>query len=280
MKSTVFCFIVLALCTGCSHKKDVKVRTPVAEVGKTILYFDEVPDFQFNDKEDSAAAVQHFINSWAKRKLLLMKAEENLPQAMKDKVDNQLQETRADLLIHQYQQQMLLEKMDTVIKEPELENYYASNEKAFLLNSSIVKAIYIKVPAETPGLERLRSLARSENQRDMQQLESFCFQFAEKFDDFNEEWVPLDKLAVELPREIEDEENFLRRNSFFETADSASVYMISIRDYRLRTSIAPFEYVKDDIRRIIWNTRRIELIESLENGIYNDAIKENRFKIY
>ena len=68
-------------------------------------------------------------------------------------------------------------------------------------------------------------LARSNDQNDLQQLESYCYQFAEKFDDFNEEWVPMDRLSVELQQDIENEENFLKRNTFFETSDSASVYL-------------------------------------------------------
>jgi len=90
----------------------------------------------------------------------------------------------------------------------------------------------------------------------------------------------MDILSVELQEDIANEENFLKRNTFFETTDSNSVYLVSIRDYRLRSSIAPFEYVRDDIKRIIWNTRRFEFLRSLENGIYNEALKENSFKIY
>ena len=66
---------------------------------------------------------------------------------------------------------------------------------------------------------------------------------------------------LNLQEDIENEENFLKRNTFFETTDSTSVYLISIRDYRLRSSLAPFEYVRDDIKRIIWNTRRFEFIQ-------------------
>jgi hypothetical protein len=175
---------------------------------------------------------------------------------------------------------MMLEKMDTTITDAELENYYASNEKSFTLNSNIVKALFIKIPSEVPDLNRIRTLVRSNDQNDLQQLESICYQFAEKFDDFNEDWVMMDRLSLELPQEIENEENFLRRTTFYETTDSSSVYLISIRDYRLRSTLAPFEYVRDDIKRIIINTRRFEFIQSLENGIYNEALKENSFKIY
>ncbi|HEX2969354.1 MAG TPA: hypothetical protein VHO46_09620 [Bacteroidales bacterium] len=276
---TIFPILLVVLLTGCTNGKPPE-RKPVAEVGKTVLYFDEIPVHVYNgsDKADSLELIQNYINTWARRQLLLMKAEENLTPAQKNEVDNQLGETRANLLIHQYQQQMLLERMDTVITESELENFYITNDKAFMLSSNIVKALFIKVPLETPGLDRIKTLARSNNQTDLQQLESVCFQFAEKYDDFNENWLTMDKLEVEIHQDIENEENFLRWNTFYETADSSFVYLISIRDYRLRSSLAPFEYVRDDIKRIIWNRRRIELILSLENGLYNDALKEKKLR--
>jgi hypothetical protein len=268
--------------SGCKNGTTAEKRLAVAEVRNTVLYYDEIPNLipKGTGRGDSITLVQNYINRWAKRKLLLMKAEENLSADMKNEVTKQMEETRENLLIYQYQRQMMLEKMDTVVSETEMENYYASNEKAFMLTSNIVKALFIKFPLETPDLARMRTLARSNDQNDLQRLESYCYQFAEKFDDFNESWVPFDRISVELPEEIGNEENFLKRITFFEISDSTSLYLISIRDYRLRSSLAPFEYVKNDISRIILNARRIELMQSVENGIYNDAIKENNFKIY
>jgi hypothetical protein len=282
MNRTVFIIMIAVLVGACKNNNNTAKRIPVAEVGKSVLYYDEIPNFVHHgiNKADSIAFMQNYINKWAKRRLLLQKAEENLSPELKNVIAQQLDETRTNLVIYQYQRQMLLEKMDTVISDTEAENYYSSNEKSFILNSNIVKALFIKLPVETPELNKIRVLARSNEQKDLQQLESYCYQFAEKFDDFNEEWVPMDKLSVELQQDIENEENFLKRNTFFETSDSTSVYLISIRDYRLRSSLAPFEYVKNDIKRIIWNTRRIEFLQSLENGIYNEGLKENSLKIY
>jgi hypothetical protein len=75
-------------------------------------------------------------------------------------------------------------------------------------------------------------------------------------------------------------EDLLRRSNFYERNDSTTVSMIAINDYRLRGTLAPFEYVRDDIKRMIWNNRRIEFIQSLENGIYNEALQDNGFKIF
>jgi hypothetical protein len=282
MNRSIIILCSLLLLAGCKNRHTQIKRIPVAEVGKVVLYYDEMPKLIQHgvNETDSVALIQNYINKWAKRQLLLQKAEDNLTTALKDEIAKQLEETRSNLVIYQYQRQMILEKLDTVITDSELENYYAANESSFILSSNIVKALFIKIPLETPDLKKIRLLARSNIHNDLQQLESYCYQFAEKFDDFNEEWVPMDRLSVELQQNIENEEEFLKRNTFFETRDSTSVYMISIRDYRLRSSLAPFEYVKDDIKRIIWNTRRFEFIQSLENGIYNDALRKNSFKIY
>lgn len=276
----ILAFMLLA--TACQDRNKQASRKPVAEIGNAVLYYDEFDHIiqKGVSKADSAALVQNYVNRWAKRTLLLQRAEENLSADMKEEIAEQLEESRINLVIYQYQRQMMLEKMDTTLTEAELENYYAQNEKSFTLNSNIVRAVFIQLPVETPDLDKIRTLARSNSQADMQQLERICYQFAEKFDDFNEEWVLMDRLSVELPYEIENEENFLKRTTFYETSDSTSVYMISFRDYRLRSTLAPFEFVRDDIKRIIINSRRFEFIQSLENAIYNEALKNKSFKIY
>jgi hypothetical protein len=282
MNRTILIFLAFILLTGCRNKQNQSKRIPVAEVGNVVLYFDEIPALiqHGTDEPDSVELYRNYINKWAKRELLLMKAEDNLTPALKSEINKQLEETRSNLVIYQYQTQMINEKLDTVINDAELENYYDANGKSFILSSNIIKALYIKLPIETPDLNRIRTLARSNNHNDLQQLESLCYQFAEKFEDFDEQWIPMDNLTSEINQKFEDEDDFLRRNTFFEKSDSTSDYLVSIRDYRLRYSLAPYEYVKDDIKRIIWNTRRFEYIQSLENGIYNDALKDNSFKIY
>jgi hypothetical protein len=274
MNRPFFILMILLLGTGCNKSDKASKRLPVAEINNTILYYDEIPHLiqKGINNDDSAAIIQNYINKWARRELLLQKAEENLSPEIRNDIERQLEETRTNLVIYQYQRQMMLEKMDTLISDKELEDYYAANEKSFYLTSNIVKALFIKLPVETPDLDKIKILARSNNQSDLQQLEKYCFQFAEKFDDFGEKWIPMSRLLIELNEDISDEDS--------ETSDSASVFLVSIRDYRLRSSLAPFDYVKDDIKKIIWNARRFEFIQSLENGIYNDALKKNGFKIY
>jgi len=273
--------IGLAL-AACRHNSAGLKRVPAARIGDKILYRDEIPVqlTKGTSGEDSIAAATNYINQWAKHELLLRRAEENLTPKVKEDIERQIDENRFNLVVYEYQRQMMLEKMDTVISEKELQDYYSAHENLFTLTSNIVKALFIKLPAETPSMNKFRTLLRSSSQKDMQELESLCYQFAEKYDDFDEGWVTLDRISIELNKDIGDQENFLRRTNYYESSDSSSVYLLGIGDYRLRGSLAPFEFVREDIKRIIWNDRRIAFLKDLENGIYNDAIKEDRIKIY
>jgi len=282
LNKIVITILILIVTHGCNNTQNAVKRIAVAKAGNVTLYYDEIPD-QVKDAltpADSAASIQNYISKWARRELMFQKAEANLSPDLKNEIENQLEETRMNLVVYEYQRMMMLQKMDTVINSEELENYYKNNENSFILTSNIVKALFIKLPVETPDINKIRRLSRTNNQKDFQELESLCYQFAEKFDDFNEEWITMDRLSLELKEDIGNQENFLKRSSYYESSDSSSVYLITINDYRLRGTLAPFEYVEEDIKRIIWNNRRIEFIQALENGIYNEALKVNDLKIY
>lgn len=278
----VIAAIVFAGLISCTSRQKDTMRIPVAKAGDKILYYDQIPEIYHKgvSREDSAANIENYISRWARRELMYIKAAENILPSYKNEIEKQIEETRANLYIYNYQRQMMLEKMDTVVTETEIENYYARDENRFRLNSSILKALFIRIPAGAPNIEKVRTWYVSNNPSDIRQLEAYCYQFADKYDDFGEEWISFDKLAVELPAGIISPEEFLRRNTYYETWDSSFAYFVAIRDYRLRSSVAPYEYVKDEITNIILNNRRFEFLKSLEDDIYKEAVKANIFRKY
>ncbi len=282
LSALLIVFSFMPAMISCRNLKSNPARIPVAKAGDKILYLDQIPEiFRDNSsKEDSIAAINNYVNSWARKEIMFAKALENLSEANRNEIEQQLQETRTNLYIYHYQRQMILEKMDTVVSEAEIENYYTNNQNLFHLNSSIVKALFIKIPSGLPDIDKVRRWYTSSKPEDIRQLEAYCYNFADKYDDFGENWISFDKLAVEMPEEIINPEEFLRRYSFYETRDSLAYYFIAVRDYRLMSSIAPYEYVKNDIKSIILNNRRFEFLKNLENGIYEEAVKTNYFRKY
>jgi hypothetical protein len=282
MKEVLFFLTALLLITSCSDLTQTNNRVVVAKAGDKFLYRDELPDLAGNgmSREDSISIVRNYIDRWIKRELMMSRAEINLTEGYIAEIDQKLEETRENLMIYQYEQQMILQRMDTLVSQVQIENYYAETLQTFNLNNAIIKALFMKIPMEAPNIDRVRSWYRSDSQENLQNLESYCYQFADKFDDFGEQWINLNFLIREIPSEIEDQSRFLRNNEYFETSDSLYYYFVRIRDFRLRGSVAPVEFVFDDIKNIILNNRKIDFLQDLEDGIYNEALKENMFRIY
>jgi hypothetical protein len=116
MNKSIIIIMTVLLLAGCKNRNTQTKRIPVAEVGKVVLYYDEMPKLIQKGVNDSDSAVlfQNYINKWARRQLLLQKAEDNLTLVMKGEIAHQLVETRENLVIYQYQRQMIEEKLDTV----------------------------------------------------------------------------------------------------------------------------------------------------------------------
>ena len=62
--------------------------------------------------------------------------------------------------------------------------------------------------------------------------------------------------------------------------DSLGVYLVFVEDVKLRNEQAPLEYSLPNIKQILLNKRKLELIKKLEKDITQDAIKNEQFEIY
>ena len=255
---------------------------PIAKVGDQYLYPSDLPAALTKDLsyEDSSSIADNFIKKWIRKQLLLQRAELNISATQQREINSQLEETRASLIIYQYEKQMINQKLDTIVRDEEISNYYTENESNFILNENIIKALFVKLPKDAPNIPRVRSWYRSERNEDLTELESYCYQFAEKYDYFDEDWISFDNLIQELPNIISDQERFLRYNSLIESEDSLFMYFVNIRDYRLKATPAPIEYINENIKTIILNNRKIHFLRDLENNIYNDALTREEFEIY
>lgn len=281
LRSVILLIFVFAVsCTTTVKEPD---RTAVASAGERVLYLDQIPEglvVAGMSETDSISAVQSFIRLWSRKELLAIRAEENLTPEYKAEVNRQLDEMRNNLLIYQYQQQMIIQKLDTAVTDNELQDYYVGNLSTFTLTSNLVRALFVKAPVALPEIDRIRKLYRSTEPDDINALEELSYQYSLRYDDYNEEWIPFTQLLLEVPIESDNQEQWLSRNSSVEMKDDQFVYFVAIREYKLRNSVAPFEYIRGQVKTIILNNRRNDFLQKLEDDIYNEALRDNTLKVY
>jgi len=271
---------VMCLFAACQQRNETQ-RKPIAKIHSKYLYLSDLRKVIPNSKskEDSAIIAKNYVNKWIKKQLLLEKAERNLPEKSRD-ITNQLEEYRASLLIYRYQQQLIDQKLDTVVTQQEIENYYKENASNFVLDKNLAKVLYIKLSVNSPNIENVRSWYKSNDESNLKKLTDYSYQYAEKFDDFDNQWIDFTGFIKNIPYEVNNAARFFRYRKYIEVKKNNFIHFIRINDYQLKGTTAPVNYVRDKIKSIIINKRKHQLLKTLENDIYNDALNRNEFVIY
>jgi hypothetical protein len=286
----LFAHLFLAFCLfGCEfiqRKKDSQnqngERKAVARVNNTFLYKDEIVGI-VSDRttpEDSVARISSYINSWVRKQLLITEALKNI-DIDEAEVERKILDYRYSLIGYQYQNYYIKKNMVDTVSEEEINEYYKSHQDNFVLKQNIIQGTYLKVPKGAPRTARLKELIYSTKPKEMKELKSYCLSFSAVYHLADSSWIEFDKLVVNSPlAEIPNKIQFLKSYTYYETSDNDFLYFIKIDGYKISDNISPLEFVKQDIKNIILNKRKVELAHKLEEQVYEKATKEKEFEIF
>jgi hypothetical protein len=228
--------------------------------------------------EDSAQIVSDYIDNWVRKMVVLNKAEKNLPDANKN-VEKQLLDYRNSLVTYAYEQELIKQRLDTSITDQEIEEFYTANQNSFELKDNIIKVLYLKLDSNSPKLDKVKLWYRSSAAKDRKLLEDYAYQYAINYYFDDENWLFFDDLLKEVPLTLYDKEQFLKNNRFLELKDSTFTYLINIKGFKVKSSISPLSFERDNIRNMILNQRKLKLIANMEKKAYEDAVKNEDFEI-
>jgi len=271
---------VALLFISCNKGTD-KEQRPLAVVYDTYLYKSDITEIfpQGLSKGDSIKILNAYVDQWVRHKLMLRLSEENLTDEQKD-VKKQLEDYRSSLLIFKYEQEFILQRLDTAVSYDEIKAFYNNNISNFTLNESVVKALYIKVRKDTPYVNKIKELYNSSKEEDIKALDNIVYQVADKFDYFGDKWLPFNLLQRQLPYPLENVDEYLRNSHSIEMEDGNYKYFINIRSAMFKGQTSPLEFEEVNIKSIIINKRKQKLINDLENKVYNDAFDHKKFKTF
>lgn len=257
-------------------------RKPVARVNDAYLYQDELTGFipPGTSAQDSTARIVAYVNSWIRKQLLIQEATRkiNIDEAA---VDRKILDYRYSIIAYEYQTFYIKENLDTVVSKEEIEAYYKANIDNFILKQNIVQATFIKVPENAPRTNRIKELIFSRQEKEEKELKSYCLSFSAAYHISDSSWTVFDELVRNSPlAEIPNKIQFLKSNPYYETSADGYLYFLKVDQYRISDNISPLEFVKEDIRNIILNKRKVELAKQLEDEVYHEAENDKEFEIY
>jgi hypothetical protein len=270
--------IALASCSGFLKKKTERI---LARVDKEYLYESDIRGIlpAGTTPTDSMTLVRGFIDNWIRHKLLIQQAQKNLSPGQMD-FTSQLEEYKNSLIIYAYENALVQQKLDTVVTGDEIESYYNSNQGNFLLKDNIVQVQYVKLPKASRQVTQFRTLLNSDTPDSRNKLSQLCEKQAVDYFLDDQNWISFTEVLKEVPLKTYNQEEFLKNNRSFEYQDSAFVYLIRIRDFKIKESVSPMDFERERIRSVILNKRKIDLINRMHQDVYDNALKHDEFEIY
>lgn len=263
----------LVFIISCSHKKPDSARKPLLEVEGKFLYVDEVQQVippNVNDT-DSTEIAQSYVRQWATDVLMYENAKRNITN--KTEIDELVESYRKSLIIHQYQQKMIEQRLPKEPAEEDLKKFYAQYGEQLVLKEDILKGLLLIVPKNAPKLANVRSWVQTANTKSLESIEKYSIQNAISYDYFGDKWLAFSEVLKKIPLKIEDPTRFLSSNRFVETQDSTQHYFLRIQSYRTSGQTEPYEMAKNRIATILLNKQKADFIAKFENEIYDDAVK-------
>lgn len=282
MRFWITIFLLSAMVVSCDYFKAPKKPKAIARVGESYLFQDDIVDLvpKGTSKKDSIAIVKAFIDRWATQKLLFEAAERNIGKDKTNEFNALIDQYKVDLYTKDYIESLVVRQIDTVVTEVQIEEYYAKNKQYFKNSSELVKLRYINLVKENPKFAKIKSKFSSFTKKDRKELEQLAVQF--KSYAFNDSiWVDINQVYEKIPFiNLENKQKYISSGINFQYPDSTTVWLVKVNNVLPKDSPTPLEFLKPTIKQIIINNRKLDLINTIEKEITNDAIKDNKYEIY
>ena len=257
-------------------------KQAVARVHDQYLYASDLEGIVSPDAapEDSANLMRAYINNWINKQLLIDEATAKI-DFDEAEIQRKILDYRYSLIAYEYKSYYINQHLVKEVSDEEIQQYYDENQDNFPLKQNIIRGKFIRVPKDAPKTIRINKLIYSSQQKKMEELRTYCFNYALMYSLEDSVWINFDDIIKNTPlAEIPNKVDFLKRTKYTESTDETSKYYLLIKEYKKTDDIAPLEVVRDQIVDIIINKRKVELARNLEKEVYDKAVKTNAFEIY
>lgn len=273
--------LLMLLMSACMHRMSDDNDTILAKVHDDYLYEHDLAHIltQKMSPRDSIVLVHSFVNNWVRTMLVIHQAEKNLTSEQLD-FEQRLEQYRQSLIIYEYETELVRQQLDTVVGEDEIQKYYESHLLDFELKENIAKVMYVILDKDSPEEEHFVDMFHMPDSLLLDSLELYSKLYARSYFLDTANWIRFNDLLEIIPIEIFNQELTLMNRRLVHLTDDDNIYLLRFVAHKIKDETSPLEYEREDIRNIIINKRKMQLVKLMREEIYQKALHNNEFEIY
>lgn len=261
---------------GCKPQIEVIENNPIlASVYSQKLYLSDIaPLIQTESTPEDSIQYSHaIIEKWVREAILMREAEHNIPADLD--IQKMVNDYRSSLILLNYKQKLVHANLDTIITEKQLTEYYEQHKSQYKLDEPILSCVFLKVKKNATQLEEIEKLWSSKKYQDILNVTEEAFEFR-----LMEEgrWNTWKDIKVLLPKQFWSY-NELKSKDPKSKSSGEYKYFIKVMKFEDENKIPPLSYIKDQVQKVILHKRQTELLDQLEEDLYNKYANNNNVKI-
>ena len=273
--------IVLPMFASCKAISDfLDDGEVVAKVGEARLLMEDLQKVIPNgiSPEDSTLLARQYITTWALDHVYMEVAEKQLSAAELD-VSQEVEAYRRSLLKYRYEQLYVNQRLDTLISEDQIREFYEKNGDRFVLKQPIVKARFMTMMTDAPNLKTIQKKMSSGKYGEIMEADSLARVSALRYVAWEDSWIDAIVLAREFGTESASVMSSIKKG-WIERKDVNDMNNIAfVMDVIPAGRKAPKEYCEPLIKDMIISARKQTLISNLEQDLLREARESGKFEI-
>ncbi len=260
--------ILILFLTSCDFTK----QEIIAKVDSHELHYEDVYRHfqQMNIPIDDQKLVDEFVTDWIKQKVVDLELKELNPSAHYEN-QHQAEKNRYALNLFSMENKIIEERLDTLITEDEILQYYRNNRDNYISKSYIVKALYIKIPDSISVSEKLKTAFLLKKDKDREVVKKYGNLYATNFYFEEDKWIFFEDLVRDIPMTEDSKEQLIKNKEHAVFTDKNDIYLLNIFDFRYKRSETPLDFEKEKIRKHILKRRINTLREEIRINILENA---------
>lgn len=262
--------IALTIMTSCHRETKSVGDDVIVSVYDRNLKQDEldnyIPDYFMTD--DSIEAAETYIRTWIDNELIYHYARERLKDT--SEIAKKVDAYRKDLFRYEMETQYLNMHLDTVVSPAEIDAYYKEHLGEYKLEQMAVKAHYITMDVKVQTYYYELDKVRRSTPENMEELYDAGKRTNIKVVE-HRKWMFLSDLLQEINASKTPQIEQGLQIGYFFTEDEEHRYIVKINEKKLVGDTVPVDLISKDIRSIIMNQRKDDLLRSFTNDLFQDA---------
>ena len=247
----------------------------LASVEDREMYLSEVKEMlSTKNQSDSLSQLNSYVESWIKRNVVLTEAEINFPENID--INELVEDYKSSLLLHNYRQVLVEKELDTTVTSEQEKEYYEANKDQYRLQNRICKGRVASIPEKAPKMEKFY---RNWKKNDSLAISSYLQEYAVSRMDDDKKWYTADEFLTFLPHDSFKSSDFKKKGDLQKNHKDYE-HFVKITSVIDQNETAPLSYVKESIRKLIIHQRKKQILDNIEQNLYQKYLKSNRIKVF